>query len=199
MPAESGAHAALLVCHMQRDIVENEQTLGAVFAKEALRRDVVNQARVLLEHARSADIRRVLLRIATSADGSNQLANMPLMQMQASMGALVDGEPGADVVDALAPIAGDVVVTHCRTNPFLGSDLDTILKTTRTETVIICGVATNVIVQTAAFGAADLGYQVVVAEDACSAATPEAHAAAIDTLRLVGEVSTVDVVLKRFF
>lgn len=186
---------SVLVCHLQRDVIENEQTLGGVFGPEANARKVVGQAGRLLDGARSAGAPRVLVRVAWRADRSNLLANIPLLRMAEGMGALIDGEPGAEFVDDLARGDGDVVLTHHRLNPFLETDLNTILQARQVDTVVLAGVATNVIVQATAFGAADLGYRVVVAEDACSAGTPAAHTAAMETLGLLAEIVPTDAVL----
>jgi nicotinamidase-related amidase len=176
--------SAVLVCHLQRDVIENEKTLGGVFGPEAAARKVVAQAGRLLDGAR-----------AWRADRSNLLTNLPLLRMAAGLGALIDGEPGAEFVDDLSRADGDIVLTHHRTSPFLGTDLHTILQGHGVDTVVLCGVATNVIVQATAFAAADLGYRVVLPEDACSAGTPAAHAAAMETLGLLADITQTDDVL----
>jgi nicotinamidase-related amidase len=187
--------SAVLVCHLQRDVIENEKTLGGVFGPEAAARKVVAQAGRLLDGARAAGAPRVLVRIAWRADRSNLLTNLPLLRMAAGLGALIDGEPGAEFVDDLSRADGDIVLTHHRTSPFLGTDLHTILQGHGVDTVVLCGVATNVIVQATAFAAADLGYRVVLPEDACSAGTPAAHAAAMETLGLLADITQTDDVL----
>jgi nicotinamidase-related amidase len=183
---------AVLVCHLQRDVIENEKTLGAVFGPEAAARKVVAQAGRLLDGARSAGAPCVLIRIAWRADRSNLLANLPLLRMAAGLDALIEGNPGAEFVDDLPRRDSDIVLTHHRTSPFLGSDLHTILQARGVDTVVLCGVATNVIVQATAFAAADLGYRVVIVEDACAAGTPAAHTAAMETLGLLADLTHTD-------
>jgi nicotinamidase-related amidase len=186
---------AVLVCHLQRDVIENENTLGAVFGPEAAAREVVEQAGRLLDAARPVGAPCVLIRVAWRPDRSNLLANIPLLQMAAGMNALIDGEPGAELVAGLACEAGDIVLTHHRINPFFGTDLHTILQARGIDTVVVAGVATNVIVQSTAFGAADLGYRILVVEDACSAASPATHTATLETLGLLAEIVPLDDVL----
>jgi nicotinamidase-related amidase len=189
------ARTAVLVCHLQRDVIENEQTLGGIFGPEARSRKVVEQAGRLLDAARSSGMPRVLVRVAWRADRSNLLANLPLLRMSAGMGALIDGEPGAELVDELPRADGDIVLTHHRTSPFSGSDLHTILQNAGVDTLVLSGVATNVAIQTTAFAAADLGYRVLLVADACSAATPAAHDAALETLGLFTDITSMDDVL----
>jgi nicotinamidase-related amidase len=192
MIAVDNSRTAMLVCHLQTDIIQNPQALGQMFGPEVARREVVGHAGRLLDAARSADVTRILIRIAWREGGANLLANMPLLRAAKDMGVLIDGTPGADFVPELKTGHDDLVVTHHRPNPFTGTDLHTILQVRGVDTVIVCGVATNMIVQITTFGAADLGYRVVVAEDGCSAATPEAHEASIESLGLAAEITTVD-------
>ena len=57
------------------------------------------------------------------------------------------------------------------------------------------GVATNASVEGTARVASDLGYRTVVVADACSAATPAAHAASLESLGLLAEITTTDELL----
>jgi nicotinamidase-related amidase len=56
-------------------------------------------------------------------------------------------------------------------------------------------VATNLSVESTGRSAGDLGYRVVVVEDACAAASTEAHEATIASFGLLGEVASADDVL----
>ena len=76
------------------------------------------------------------------------------------------------------------------------SNLANILGEYGTDTLIICGVATNVCVESTARDAMMLNYRTVVIEDACAANTPEAHAASLNTLYLnFGDVQTTDQII----
>ena len=50
-------------------------------------------------------------------------------------------------------------------------------------TLLVCGVVTNGCVEGTVRDASDLGYQVVMVEDACAAVTPALHQAAITNLK----------------
>jgi ureidoacrylate peracid hydrolase len=70
---------------------------------------------------------------------------------------------------AVAPQAGERVVVKHRYSAFRGTDLDLILRARGIRTVLICGVATNVCVETSAREAYMHDYEVVFLSD-CSAA-----------------------------
>jgi nicotinamidase-related amidase len=83
-------------------------------------------------------------------------------------------------------------VTHQRVGGFHGSDLDEVLRGLEAATLVFLGVATNASVEGTARAASDLGYRVLIVSDACSAATPEAHAASLESLGLLAEIATTD-------
>jgi nicotinamidase-related amidase len=84
------------------------------------------------------------------------------------------------------------VVTHNRIGAFHGTGLDDILRGFGVTRLIVAGVATTSVVLTTVGQAADRGYAVTVAADACSAGRPELHAAALELMALVAEIGTVD-------
>jgi biuret amidohydrolase len=126
-------------------------------------------------------------------DYSDTNANAPLLQMAVQAECLKEGSPQADIIPALAPEQNDVVITHKRVGGFT-PELSAILENTGISTLIFCGVATNVSVESTARAASDAGYRIVLAEDACSAASPQAHQATLESLGLLGEITTVGVV-----
>ena len=89
-------------------------------------------------------------------------------------------------------------MTHHRVGGFHDSDLDDVLRGAGVETVAFLGVATNASVEGTARAASDLGYRVLVISDACSAATPEAHAASLESLGLLAEITTTDDLIAAF-
>ncbi len=108
---------------------------------------------------------------------------------------LLDGSPGAAVIDQLKPKDRDWVVTNPKVSGFASSDLDERLRTAGITTVVLFGVASNLAVESTGRSAGDLGYRVVLVEDACAAADQAAHDATVGTFGLLGEVATADEVL----
>ena len=60
-------------------------------------------------------------------------------------------------------------------NAFFGTELDLQLWRKACDTVVICGVATNLGVEAIARAAFDLNYSVVLASDACGSVAPGFH------------------------
>ena len=191
MDAIDGSRSALLIVHLQHDIVSEGTAFGAMFHGQAHARQVVARVNDAADAVRAAGGLVVPLRIAFQSGHADLNPNMLLLQLVAQAGCLVDGEPGAELVPELTVADTDLVVTHTRPGPFTDSELDARLRERGVQTVVVCGVATNASVEAAVRQAADLGYRVVLLEDACSAADEAAHQASAATQALFAEVATV--------
>lgn len=192
MDQVKASRTALLVVHLQPDIVSPGTAFGQIFAAEAEARDVVTRCNAAMTAVREAGGLVVPLRIAFSPDYADLQATVPLLQMVAAAGCLKDGTDGAALVDALAVDERDVVLTHQRPGPFTGSELQSLLQRHEIENVLVCGVATNASVESAARQASDLGYSTVVLSDACSASDGATHDASLASLGLFAVITTVD-------
>ncbi len=92
---------------------------------------------------------------------------------------LVAGHRGTEIVEALRPEPGEVVIDKAFASAFLGTPLATILTLQRADTVVVCGGTTSGCVRGTAVDAAGLGYHVVVAEDAVFDRITLSHAASL--------------------
>jgi nicotinamidase-related amidase len=183
---------AVIAVHVQNDVVGADGAFAPFFRAEIDRVGTLTTAKRALDAARSAGAHVVYTRVAWQPDYSDLHANSPLLNIVVQQNCLVDGTPGAAVVDELAPQDGDHVVTHQRVGGFHDSDLDENLRGAGIDTVVFLGVATNASVEGTARAASDLGYRVLIVSDACSAATPEAHTASLESLGLLAEITTTD-------
>jgi ureidoacrylate peracid hydrolase len=82
----------------------------------------------------------------------------------------IEGTWGAQVIEDLDPRADDITIVKRRYSAFFNTDLDLTLRDLQLDTLVICGVVTNICVRSTVHDAFFLGYQVVVPED-CVAAT----------------------------
>lgn len=177
----------VVAVHYQNDVVHPDGKIGAGTG-------VVEPAARLLAGARRRGWPVVSVRIVLPADGG--VRNSPMFRRAAESGAVREGTWGAAFHDRLGPLAGEHVVTHSRINAFYGSDLDQRLTELGVRRLVVAGVATHSAVEHTARHAADAGYDVVVAADACAAGDPDLHAASLRSLALhVDRVATVDEIL----
>lgn len=189
---------AVIAVHLQNDIVGADGAFAAFFHAEVERTGSVATAARLLDAARSAGVKVFYTRVAFQPGHPDLVANSPLLGMVAQNNCLVDGTPGAAITDKAAPQPGDAVVTHTRITGFHGTELDVLLRGAGVHTVVLFGVATNVSLEGTAREASNLGYRTVVVSDACSAGSDAAHAASLESLGLLAEITTADDVASAF-
>ncbi|MGV0771884.1 cysteine hydrolase family protein [Mycobacterium syngnathidarum] len=181
---------ALVVVHCQGDVVGPEGAFSDFFYRQVVERNVIETIGHLADAFRTAGGPVIYTRVAWKPDFSDLQVNSPILGMVASSGCLKDGDPLAEIIESLTPAEQDTVVTHTRVGGFHGSDLDEVLQSKGASTLCFAGVATNFSVEGTARTASDLGYRVVVVEDACSARDEATHLASIASLGLLAEIVT---------
>ncbi len=79
---------------------------------------------------------------------------------------------------------------------FYGTDLDLQLRRRHIDTIVLCGIATNIGVESTARDAYERGYQQVFVEDATSDLSAEAHTFSMEhVLSRIGRIRSTDEVL----
>jgi ureidoacrylate peracid hydrolase len=86
---------------------------------------------------------------------------------------LTKGTWDYELVKELTPEGADIVIPKPRYSGFAGTQLDSILRSRRIQTLLVCGVATNVCVESTIRDAFFLEYYPVLIRDACYQAGPD--------------------------
>ena len=106
-----------------------------------------------------------------------------------------------DFVDALRPLAGEIVIDKPGYSAFAHTALQQVLTRRGIETLIITGVTTEVCVSSTLRTAVDLGYRCITVSDACASGDPALHKAALAMIGVeggvFGEVATTAKVIER--
>lgn len=166
-------NAALLVIDMQYDFLDADAPVHCVGGME-----MVPRVRKLIDACRAAGIPAIF----------TQEVHRP---SRIDMGRELDGnEPdhcligsrGVEIHADLTPGPDDYRVPKARYDAFLGTDLPYVLNGLRVlphDTLIICGVASNVCVHYTSAAAHQRDFRVKVVEDCCAGSSVEEHEAAI--------------------
>jgi nicotinamidase-related amidase len=82
-------------------------------------------------------------------------------------------------LDEVKPAKGELVFSKTNGGAFTGTNLDFVLRNMDIESIIVAGFLTDQCVLATAISGADIGYDVLLVEDACTGTTKENHDAVI--------------------
>jgi ureidoacrylate peracid hydrolase len=105
-----------------------------------------------------------------------------LAQGLEEIGGLIRGTWDAEVIPALQPQPGDVVIEKTRFDAFLDTPLLGILRHLGTEDVVVTGVLTNICVETTVRGAVMRDFGVTVLADCCAGVTRRLHEISLEAI-----------------
>jgi nicotinamidase-related amidase len=177
--------AAVLAMHFERDIVDPSGTFGALLADGVARRGVLRRTASVLEAARAGGVLVVHGRVSYPAGHPGLDTAIPLFATIVEHNTLVQGTSAIEIVDEVAPAPGDVIVDHTGMSAFGGGELQRLLQTRGIDTLIIAGVATNLIVDSTARAASNRGLRAFVLADCCSGSDDSSHDASLATLNMI--------------
>ena len=187
---------ALVIIDMQRDFLEPGgfgETLGNDIS---LLNQAVAPCRALLEVARRLGMLVVHTREGHRADLSDAPRakierGSPTLRIgaQGPMGRiLIRGEPGHDIIPALYPIEGEPVIDKPGKGAFYQTDLELTLRNAGIANLLVCGVTTEVCVNTTVREANDRGYRCLVLADCCASYFPEFHDVGLKMIKAQGGI-----------
>jgi len=101
---------------------------------------------------------------------------------------LVRGEAGHDIIPELYPVDGEPVIDKPGKRAFYQTDLDLVLKNNGIENLLVCGVTTEVCVNTTVREANDRGYRCIVLSDCCASYFPEFHDVGLKMIKAQGGI-----------
>ncbi len=190
------ARTVLVALHYQNDVVHEQGRIRLGLAEgDAQRAGLLDAAERLLAGARAAHVPVVHVAVGFRPDHADVIRNGPIWDNVVRLGAVVEGSWGAAFHDRLAPRGAEIIVRHRRINAFFGAPLEEALRLHDARHLVLAGVATHSVVEHTARHAADMGFFVSVAADACAAGRADLHRAALDNIALIGRVASVDEVL----
>ena len=173
-----GKKPALIVIDMQNGFCVAQGFMDQIGLGYEASASVIEPIADLLGQARAAGIPIVFTRYVLNDDYSD--------------GGMVRNTWDGDVIDALAPLPGEIVIDKTRYSAFFGTDLEQQLAALGVDTVIVCGVTTNICVESTVRDAFFRDIRTVVPSDATAAVTPALHEGALEDFRYgFGQVVTI--------
>lgn len=190
------ATTALIVIDMQRDFIEPGGFGDSLGNDVSLLQAIVPTTAALIRLARDHGMPVIHTRECHKPD----LSDLPAAKRRRGnprlrigdpgpMGRiLIAGEPGADIIPALCPVPGEIVIDKPGKGAFFATDLSAHLSTLNTKFLIVAGVTTEVCVQTTMREANDRGLDCLLIEDATESYFPAFKSATLDMIRAQGGI-----------
>ena len=202
VPAKPGPFAfdpettALVVIDMQRDFVEpggfgaalgnDVSRLGAIVPTVAGLIDLFRAKGWTIVHTREAhlpDLSDCPPAKRLRGDAPQRIGDPgPMGRI------LIRGEAGHDIIPELYPLDSEIVIDKPGKGAFYATELGDVLQKYGIENLLVCGVTTEVCVNTTVREGNDRGYRCIVPSDCCASYFPEFHAAGLAMIRAQGGI-----------
>ncbi|MDB5525515.1 MAG: gluconolactonase [Rhizobium sp.] len=172
---------ALVIQDMQNDVVMEGGAFAASGSPQHCReQNAIANIAALADRCRQIGIPVIHVWFLVDPGAPGLTLNAPLFEGVVDNSAVVRGTWGAQPVPGLERQPGDHVVEKMRMSAWEGTNLETILKATARDMVIVTGAWTNMSIEHTARTGADKGFVMVVPEDCCSTMNADWHNASIN-------------------
>ena len=149
--------------------------------KEALReydrriKKAVKNARRILDGCRKKGYDIIHIKLGAQTSDPRHTAKI---NRKANFIVPMEAEKGK-FMDEVEPIQGELVFSKTNGGAFTGTNLDFVLRNMDIDSIIVTGFLTDQCVLATALSGGDIGYDVLLVEDACTGTTKENHDAVI--------------------
>lgn len=172
--------AALLVVDVQNDFCHSDGLFGRLGLDMSHVQRAARRIAALLPAARAAGV--PVLFVAMSHDRLTNSEAWVHRYPAPRADACVAGTWGAELYE-VAPAAEEPVVLKHRYSPFVGSNIDYLLRASGWRSLLVTGVATNICVESVLRDGFMRDYHVALVEDCAGAYSERAHQSTIENVK----------------
>jgi len=188
---------AVIVIDMQRDFLDPKGYFGALGentshvstaiepAKTFLNK--IRQHKILIIHTRESH-RPELVDLHLNKSLKAERQDSPVGSLGPLGRLLVRGEKGCDFYNGFEPVKGEIIIDKPGNSAFYATDLEHILRVKKIRQIVLLGVTTDVCVSSTMRDANDRGFDCLLLQDCCGAATEQLHLGVIAGLEREGGI-----------
>jgi ureidoacrylate peracid hydrolase len=177
------SNSALIIVDMQNGFCHEDGFMNKIGLDWTTSRDAVEPVDRLAKAARAAGMPVFYTRYSLNADYSDAGLLPEVYPQIVEVGGMIRGSWDGAIVDELAPQPGDRVIDKTRYSAFYDTTLEEQLRELGIDTVIVCGVTTNVCVESTVRDAFFRDFRIVVPSDATAAVSPDLHEGSLNDFR----------------
>jgi len=154
---------AIVVIDLQKGIVSRD-----TFPHTS--KEVIKNTVSLLNVFRKNKMPVFLVNVSASLDGKDRLSPEGALSWNNKL-----PKDWAELIQELKVNKSDFLITKKQWGAFYGTELDLQLRRRKIETIVLCGISTNIGVESTARFAYEYGYNQIFIEDAMAAMSKEEH------------------------
>jgi ureidoacrylate peracid hydrolase len=174
--------AALIVVDVQNDFVSPEGSAGKRGDDVGAAMAMIPNLTGLIDQARRVGLTIIYIR-TTHSEWTDTASWIYRTSQKSGLSTCREGSWGAEFYDGIAPLPTERVVIKHRYSAFINTDLNTVLKARGIQSVLVCGVATNVCVETTARDGYMYDYYVTMINDCSAAYDAKLHMGTLENIR----------------
>ena len=184
---------ALLLCDFINETVDKDGKLaGRGYPDFIEKHSTFSNLAKLTKKARDQNMLIIHVKVAFSESYVELLEKSPLFGLVKKFGAFKIDTWGTEFHKNIDVKKEDPIVIKHRVGAFYSTRLEAILKSRNIDSILLAGVATDLVVATTARDAHDRGYEVTIIADCCAASNEEDHN---NVLKLLKKIATIKNVL----
>jgi ureidoacrylate peracid hydrolase len=175
--------SVLIVVDVQNDFCHPDGVFGKAGVNLSALQASVDKILALLDAARASGVPVVFVKTHHDASNNSRAFDDRYMRKAARAEICATGTWGAEYY-RVRPAGTDCEVVKHRYSAFVGTSLEVVLRSLARQTVLVCGVTSNVCVESTIRDAFQRDYRAVLVEDCAGAPTREEHESAVRNVRM---------------
>lgn len=150
--------------------------------------NVFDKVNKLLDQARKNEWLIIWIVVGFDKNYLSIPANAHMFNLAKENKRLQLGNDATKIIPELDYIDDELIIVKNAVNPFHATNLDHVLRNNGVDEIYLCGVATEIAIQSCTRDAHDRGYKVNVIADLCAGRVPEFHEASLKMLTIFASV-----------